>query len=66
MLMIEKIASKTLAERLEKVLPEVILSNQNAFAKERSLFDAIRTIDNVMEYAKEGSIWIFSGYSLRR
>ena len=48
-----KIASKTLAKRLEKVLPEIIHSNQNAFVKERSLFDAIRTIDDVMEYTKE-------------
>ena len=48
-----KIASKTLAKRLEKVLPEIIHSNQNAFVKRRSLFDAIRTIDDVMEYTKE-------------
>ena len=48
-----KIASKTLAKRLEKVLPEIIHSNQNAFVKGRSLFDAIRTIDDVMEYTKE-------------
>ena len=38
-----KIASKTLAKRLEKVLPEIIHSNQNAFVKGRSIFDAIRT-----------------------
>ena len=48
-----KIASKTLAKRLEKVLPEITHSNQNAFVKGRSLFDAIRTIDDVMEYTKE-------------
>ena len=48
-----KIASKTLAKRLEKVLPEIIHSNQNAFVKGRSIFDAIRTIDDVMEYTKE-------------
>ena len=38
---------------MEKVLPEIIHSNQNAFVKGRSLFDAIRTIDDVMEYTKE-------------
>ena len=48
-----KIASKTLAKRLEKVLPEIIHSNQNAFVKGRSIFDAIRTIDDLMEYTKE-------------
>jgi len=39
-----KIASKTLAKRLEKILPEMIHSNQNAFVKGRSVFDAITTI----------------------
>ena len=48
-----KIASKTLAKRLEKVLPEIIHSNQNAFVKGRSIFDAIRTIDDMIEYTKE-------------
>ena len=48
-----KIASKTLAKRLEKVLPEIIHSNQNAFVKGRSIFDAIRTIDDVIEYTRE-------------
>ena len=47
-----KIASKTLAKRLEKVLSKLIHSIQNAFVKGRSLFDAIRTID-VLEYTKE-------------
>ena len=51
-----KIASKTLAKRLEKVLPEIIHSNQNAFVKGRSIFDAIRTIDDLMEYTKEKDI----------
>ena len=48
-----KIASKTLAKRLEKVLPEIIYSSQNAVVKGRSILDAIRTIDDVMEYTKE-------------
>ena len=43
-----KIASKTLAKRLEKVLPEII----HSFVKARSIFDAIRTIDDLMEYTK--------------
>ena len=50
------IASKTLAKRLEKVLPEIIHSNQNAFnfsKEDPSLIDAIRTIDDVMVYTEE-------------
>ena len=47
-----KLASKTLAKRLEKVLPEVINLNQNAFVKGRIIFDAVRTIDDVIEYAR--------------
>ena len=39
-----KIASKTLAKRLEKVLPEIIHSNENVVVKGRSIFYAIRTI----------------------
>ena len=48
-----KIASKTLAKRLEKVLPKIIHSNQNAFVEGISIFDTIRTIDDLMEYTKE-------------
>ena len=47
-----KLASKTLAKRLEKVLPEVIHFNQNAFVKGRTSFDAIRTINDAIEYAR--------------
>ena len=47
-----KLGSKTLAKRLEKVLPEVIHFNQNAFVKGRTIFDAVRTIDDVIEYAR--------------
>ena len=47
-----KLTSKPLAKRLEKVLPEVIHFNQNAFVKGRTIFDAVRTIDHVIEYAR--------------
>ena len=47
-----KLASKTLAKRLEKVLPDVIHFNQNAFVEGRIIFYAIRTIDDVIEYAR--------------
>ena len=47
-----KIASKALALRLEKVLPEIVDGDQYAYVKSRTMFDAVRTIDDVMEYTK--------------
>ena len=47
-----KIASKALASRLEKVLPEIIHPDQYAYVKGRTIFDAVRTIDDIMEYTK--------------
>ena len=37
---------------LEKVLPEIIDSDQYAYVKGRTMFDAVHTIDDVMEYTK--------------
>ena len=48
-----KIASKDLAKRLENTLPEIILFNQNAFVKGGTIFDAIRTIEDVVDYTKQ-------------
>ena len=47
-----KIISKTLAKWLEPILPDLIHCNQNAYVKGRSIFDAVRTIDDVLEYTK--------------
>ena len=47
-----KIGSKAIAKRLEKVLPHIIHYDQNAFVKGRTIFDAVRTISDVMEFAK--------------
>ena len=47
-----KIAFKALAKRLENILPDLIHYNQNAYVKGRSIFEAIRTIDDVLEYTK--------------
>ena len=47
-----KIASKALALRLEKVLPNIIHADQYAYVKGRTIFDAVRTIDDIMEYTK--------------
>ena len=47
-----KIASKTLAKRLEPILPGLIHYNQNAYVKGQSIFDAVRTIEDILEYTK--------------
>ena len=51
-----KIESKTLAKRLENVLPEIIHFDQSVFVKGRTIFDAIRTIDDVIEHTMNGDI----------
>ena len=56
-----KIISKVLAKRLEKVLPNLIHPSQNAFVKGRSIFDAIRTIDDIVDYTKWNS---WSGFMI--
>ena len=40
---------------LEKVLPNLIHPNQNAFVKGRSIFDAVRTIHDIVDYTKLNS-----------
>ena len=47
-----KIASKAIARRLETILPELIHHNQNGFIKGRSVFDAVKTIDDLLELAQ--------------
>ena len=46
-----KIASKAIARRLESILPELIHPIQNGFIKGRSILDAARTIDDILEFA---------------
>ena len=47
-----KIGSKVIATRLQKVIPEIIHFNQNAYVKGRTIFDAVRTIDDIMEFTE--------------
>ena len=47
-----KIGSKASVLRLEKVLPNIIHKNQCAHVKGRTIFDAVRSINDVMEYTK--------------
>ena len=48
-----KIGSKAIAKRLEKVLPYVIHHNQCAYVKVRTTFDAVRTIEDVMDFTEK-------------
>ena len=41
---------------MEKTLSEIIHFNRNAFPKGRTIFDAIRTIEDVIEYTKQKSL----------
>ena len=47
-----KIGSKAIAKRLENLLPHIFHYDQNAFVKGRTIFDATRTISDVMEFTK--------------
>jgi len=47
-----KIASKALASRLVKILPHIINEDQYAYVKGRTIFDAVRTIDDIMEFPR--------------
>ena len=51
-----KIISKVLANRLEKVLPFIIHANQHAFVKSRSILDAVRTIDDMIDKTKRNNL----------
>ena len=51
-----KIATKCLAKRLDKVLPDLIHQTQTAFVKNRYIGDVIRLIEEIMDYTKELNI----------
>ena len=52
-----KIGSKAIALRLQSVLPKVINHNQHAYVKGRTISDAIRTIDDVLEYTERYGLY---------
>jgi len=47
-----KIGSKAIASRLQEVLPDIIHHNQYAYVKGKSIFDAVRTIDDILEFTE--------------
>ena len=47
-----KIGSKAIARRLQEVIPDIIHQNQNAYLKGKSTFDAVRTIDDILEFTE--------------
>ena len=51
-----KIASKVIAARIIKVLPEIIHTNQTGYVKDRFIGEAARSIIDVMEYTKQQNI----------
>ena len=48
-----KIASKVIAIRVIKVLPEIIHCNQTGYVKGRFIGEAARSIMDVMDYTKK-------------
>ena len=51
-----KIGSKAIAKRLETVLPNIIHYNQCAYGKGRTMLDAMRTVDDIMEFTERYKI----------
>ena len=51
-----KIASKVIATRIVKILPEIIHSNQTGYVSSRYIGEAARSILDVMEYTKTVNI----------
>ena len=47
-----KIGSKANAKRLENVLPNIIHHNQYPYVKGRTIFHAVRKIEDVMEFSE--------------
>ena len=47
-----KTGSKALAKGMEKVLPTLVHFNQCAYIKDKSTFDALKTIEDIMTYSK--------------
>ena len=51
-----KIGSKAIAKRLEALLPKIIHHSQRAYVKDRTICDAVRSIDDILDYTKKCQI----------
>ena len=51
-----KIGSKAIAKKLENVLPNIIHHSQCIYVKGRTIHDAVRTIEDVMEFSERYNI----------
>jgi len=51
-----KIASKVIAARINKILPEIIHANQSGYVKGRFIGEAARSILDVMDFTKKENI----------
>ena len=51
-----KIGSKAIAKRLERALPSIIHFNQRAYVKGRTIFDAVRTVEDILDYTERFKI----------
>ena len=56
-----KIGSKAFAKRLEIVLPNIIKFQSICICEGRTIFDAVRTIEDVMEFLKRYWYWRKNG-----
>ena len=45
-----------ITKRLERVLPSIIHFNQCAYVKGRTIFDAVRTVQDILEYTERFKI----------
>ena len=51
-----KICSKIIAKRIENVLPNIIHYSQTAYVKDRSIWEGLRLIDDILLFTKENNI----------
>ena len=51
-----KIASKAIALRMKKVLPNIINYDQTAYVKNRYIGESIRVIDDILYHAKQENL----------
>ena len=54
-----KIAAKSIANRIKKVLPKIINNDQTGFLKNRTIGENIRLIDSIIKYASTNKILAF-------